>query len=86
MHIHVKVHLNHSTVGHVVHTGQLYFSDALTSRVYQRSPYKSRASQRDTFNKTDGIYANGGRQSTLTMRQNGKGEYVGSIVLGVRKA
>jgi protocatechuate 3,4-dioxygenase beta subunit len=32
VHIHVKVHLHNDVTGHVVHTGQLFFSDTLTSR------------------------------------------------------
>jgi len=83
VHIHVKVHLTHDSVGHVVHTGQLYFQDSLTARVYQAAPYKGRAAQRDTFNNTDGIYQNGGPQSTLTMKRDNHGGYIGSIALGV---
>jgi protocatechuate 3,4-dioxygenase beta subunit len=83
VHIHVKVHLHHDSVGHVAHTGQLYFSDSLTAHVYRSGPYKSRAAARDTFNNTDGIYASGGRQSTLTLKSDGHGGYVGTIVLGV---
>jgi protocatechuate 3,4-dioxygenase beta subunit len=85
VHIHVMVHLG-TTVGHVVHTGQLYFQDTLTARVYRANPYKARAAQRDTFNNTDGIFANGGAQSMLTMKRDGHGGYIGSITLGVRKA
>jgi protocatechuate 3,4-dioxygenase beta subunit len=86
VHIHVKVHLRHDAVGHVVHTGQLFFSDSLTTRVYQAAPYKSRAASRDTFNNTDSIYQSGGKQSTLTMKRDGKGGYIGTIALGVRKS
>lgn len=86
VHIHVKVHVDGDTVGHVVHTGQLYFSDSLTAKVYQHAPYKARASARDTFNNTDGIYANGGRQSTLSMKRDGHGGYIGSITLGVHRS
>lgn len=85
VHIHVKVHLGRQTVGHVVHTGQLYFDDRLTSNVYQRAPYKIRASQRDTFNSTDGIFQSGGRQSMLSVKPDGHGGYVASITLGVRR-
>jgi len=85
VHIHVKVHLNHSVVGQVVHTGQLYFSDTLTHTVYQSRPYSARAAARDTFNNADGIYQNGGRQSMLTMKRDGRG-FIGSIILGVRRA
>jgi len=79
VHIHVKVHVG----GSVVHTGQLYFPDALTDRVYVQSPY-SRRPNRDTRNATDGIFANGGASSVLHLRRSGRG-YVGSLTLGVRR-
>jgi protocatechuate 3,4-dioxygenase beta subunit len=79
VHIHVKVHVG----GNVVHTGQLFFSDTLTDSVYKVSPY-SRRPNRATRNAQDMIYANGGRQSLLTVRRKGTG-YVGSIVMGVRR-
>jgi hypothetical protein len=82
----VKVHLHNDVTGHVVHTGQLFFSDTLTSRVYQSGPYKSRAANRDTFNNGDGIYRSGGTQSTLTMQKNSDGSYTGTITLGVKTA
>jgi protocatechuate 3,4-dioxygenase beta subunit len=77
VHIHVKVHVG----GSVVHTGQLFFSDSLTDRVYKRSPYSSRPG-RDTRNAADSIYRNGGRKGLLSVRRHGSG-YVGSIAMGV---
>jgi protocatechuate 3,4-dioxygenase beta subunit len=79
VHIHVKVHVG----GNVVHTGQLFFSDTLTDAVYRRAPY-SRRPNRDVRNAQDMIYANGGRQSTLTVQRKGTG-YIGSITMGVRR-
>ncbi len=81
VHIHVKVHVG----GTVVHTGQLYFADSLTDAVYQTGVYKARAAARDTRNGDDSIYANGGRQSTLTMKRSRAG-YSGTITLGVRRS
>jgi protocatechuate 3,4-dioxygenase beta subunit len=78
-HIHVKVHVG----GTVVHTGQLYFPDSLTDRVYQTGPYKARAAARDTRNSDDAIYRNGGPQSMLTMKRASHGGYSGTITLGV---
>src|SRR2546421_707366 len=49
VHIHVKVHVG----GNVVHTGQLYFPDALTDVAYEKTPYSSRAN-RDTRNARTG--------------------------------
>jgi protocatechuate 3,4-dioxygenase beta subunit len=79
VHIHVKVSLG----GNVVHTGQLYFADAMTDRVYARSPYDRRPG-RDTRNPDDAIYRNGGKRSMLKLRRTGKG-YTGSIVMGVQR-
>ena len=79
VHIHVKVHLG----GNVVHTGQLFFPDTLTDRVYQRSPYSTRPA-RDTRNTTDAIFRNGGSRSMLKVARSGSG-YVGAIVLGVHR-
>lgn len=82
VHIHVKVHLG----GAVVHTGQLYFPDSLTDRVYQKAPYKARAAARDTRNGDDAIYRNGGAQSMLTVTRSHDGGYIGAITLGVRRS
>jgi protocatechuate 3,4-dioxygenase beta subunit len=78
VHIHVKVHVS----GDVVHTGQVYFEDALTHRVYAGSPYDQRRGPR-TLNDQDGLYSNGGPESTLTAAQLGNG-YVGAMTMGVR--
>jgi hypothetical protein len=77
VHVHVKVSLG----GNVVHTGQLYFPDAVTDAVYLRAPYRRRPN-RDPRNAGDGIYRNGGRRSTLKLRKSGSG-YAGSITMGV---
>lgn len=79
VHIHVKVHLG----GNVVHTGQLYFPDAITDRVYEIVPYTSRPN-RDTRNATDSVYRNGGSRSLLTIRKIGSG-YVAAITMGVHR-
>lgn len=86
VHIHVIVHLGGVVVGHIVHTGQLFFSDALTSKVYGTGVYRARAAARDTFNRTDSIYARGGAQSTLTMTHDGHGGYIGTLTLGVHRS
>ena len=80
VHIHIKVHLG----GNVVHTGQLYFSDALTDRVFRRRPY-SRRPNRDTRNATDSVFRNGGRRLLLSLRRSGSG-YVGAITMGVHRS
>ncbi|HEU0248393.1 MAG TPA: intradiol ring-cleavage dioxygenase [Gaiellaceae bacterium] len=77
VHIHVMVHIG----GNVVHTGQLYFSDAVTDAVYRRSPYNRRPN-RDPRNAGDSIYRNGGKRSTLRLAKSGSG-YTGRISMGV---
>jgi protocatechuate 3,4-dioxygenase beta subunit len=80
LHIHVKVHAG----GRVVHTGQLYFPDALTDAVYRRAPYVARPN-RDVRNVDDAIFRGGGQRSLLRVRRSATGVYVASIVMGVRR-
>jgi protocatechuate 3,4-dioxygenase beta subunit len=77
VHIHVKVHAG----GNVVHTGQFFFPDALTAKVYRAAPYRARGNP-DMLNAADSIYRNGGSKSLLALTRNGTG-YLGSIVMGV---
>jgi protocatechuate 3,4-dioxygenase beta subunit len=76
-HIHVRVH----TGGTIVHTGQLYFEEDVTSAVYEQGVYAPRGAA-DTSNAADFIYANGGAQSTLGLRKRRRGVR-GKIVLAV---
>ena len=80
VHIHTMVHIG----GNVVHTGQLYFSDAVTDAVYKRSPYNGRPN-RSPRNSGDSIYRNGGRRSTLKLVKKGTA-YTGSITMGVQRS
>jgi Dioxygenase len=80
VHIHTMVHIG----GNVVHTGQLYFPDAVTDAVYTRSPYSSRPN-RNPRNSGDSIYRNGGKRSTLKLVKTGAG-YTGSITMGVQRS
>jgi protocatechuate 3,4-dioxygenase beta subunit len=79
VHIHVKVHVG----GNVLHTGQLYFPDAVTDAVYRKAPY-SRRGRRSTRNANDFVYRNGGKRSLLSLRKNSTG-YMGSITMGVQR-
>jgi protocatechuate 3,4-dioxygenase beta subunit len=79
VHIHVKVHVG----GSVVHTGQLFFADALTDTVYKAAPYAARGNP-DTPNARDSIFVNGGKRSMLTVAKTGAG-YTGAIALGVHE-
>jgi len=79
VHIHVKAHVG----GSVVHTGQLFFDDALTDAVYKRPPY-SRRGPRDTRNASDSIFRNGGSRSMLAVVKRGSG-YRAGIAMGVHR-
>jgi protocatechuate 3,4-dioxygenase beta subunit len=79
VHIHVKVHV----AGNVVHTGQLYFPDATTDKVFRRKPY-ARRPRRTTRNANDFVFAQGGRRSLLSVRKSGSA-YVASITMGVHR-
>src|SRR6266516_7771427 len=79
VHIHVKVHV----AGNVVHTGQLYFPDSLTDRVFRRKPYNRRG-KRTTRNANDSVFVNGGKRSMLSLRKSG-GAYVAAITMGVHR-
>lgn len=77
-HIHVKVHVG----GSVVHTGQVFFPDTVSSSVYKTSLYRSRG-QADTKNSGDSIYAEATSRSKLRMAKV-KGGYRGSSTLIVQ--
>jgi protocatechuate 3,4-dioxygenase beta subunit len=81
VHIHVKVHLG----GNVVHTGQLYFPDAVTDAVYRKTPYSSRPN-REVRNAADAIFRNGGSRSMLAVRRSRSGVYVATIRMGVHRS
>jgi protocatechuate 3,4-dioxygenase beta subunit len=80
VHMHIKVHVG----GNEVHTGQLFFPDAFTATVYERSPYKSRGTP-DVLNAQDQIFSNGGTQSLLAPTASGDG-YAAGITLGVMRS
>ena len=76
-HIHVKAHVG----GDTVHTGQLFFDDAVSAGVYGDPPYVARGAQ-DTTNTTDGIYAATSGRSDLRLTRRGGG-WQGTIDLGI---
>jgi hypothetical protein len=78
VHIHMKVHVG----GSVVHTGQLFFDDDLTDKVYGSGPYSSRGTP-DVRNSADDIYRSAGAASAiLAVTPSGQG-YAGEITVGV---
>jgi protocatechuate 3,4-dioxygenase beta subunit len=80
VHIHTRVYLG----GNIVHTGQLYFPDAVTDTVYRRAPYSSRPN-RNPRNSGDSIYRNGGSKSLLALARSGAG-YTGTLTMGVQRS
>ncbi|HEY3921276.1 MAG TPA: intradiol ring-cleavage dioxygenase [Gaiellaceae bacterium] len=91
-HIHVKVHVGGKTSttsysgGHVSHTGQLLFDDAITSKVYALTPYTSDTAAR-VLNTADHVYADEhGSKSVLKLSRLGSSAadgYLGTITLVV---
>jgi protocatechuate 3,4-dioxygenase beta subunit len=80
VHIHVKVHIG----GTETYTGQLYFDEAVTEAVYETEPYRARPGP-ETTNAADGIYGQGGDQTTLALSREGDG-YRATVTLGVPRA
>ena len=76
----MRVHVG----GNIVHTGQLFFPEAVSDAVYDRAAYSSRG-ERDTHNSTDSIYRNGGPKSMLKLTRSGNG-YVGASTMGVQRS
>ena len=77
VHIHLKAHKG----GNEVHTTQLFFDEATNDAVFTSSPYNTRSGRRTT-NAQDGIYRDGGAQSTPAVTKDGDG-YVGTLTLGI---
>jgi protocatechuate 3,4-dioxygenase beta subunit len=94
-HIHIKVHVAGKAAGssyaggHVSHTGQLLFDDAISSQVFKLAPYTSDSAAR-VLNSADHVYTTqGGSKVLLQLRKLGasvaKG-YSGAITLIVDPA
>jgi protocatechuate 3,4-dioxygenase beta subunit len=65
-------------------TSQLYFDDAVTDVVFAAPPYDSRG-DRDTTNRADAIYADGGDELLLTVAPASDGAgYVARFTIGLR--
>ena len=79
VHIHVRVYLG----GNIVHTGQLFFPEAVTDAVYKRSPYRRRPN-RETRNAADSIFRNGGSRSMLKLTKTTNG-YAARISMGIHR-
>lgn len=80
-HIHVKAFLDKTTLV----TGQIYFPDAVSQKIYEtREPYAKRP-HADTTNATDGIFLRGEREgggTVLSVNEDG-GEIIAALVIAV---
>jgi protocatechuate 3,4-dioxygenase beta subunit len=74
-HIHLKVHVG----GDAIHTGQLFFRDAVSTAVYATRHYRARG-QAETTNAEDGIYA---ASSRLAVKRRRCGGLIARMTLNV---
>jgi len=82
-HIHFKVILEEMDLA----TGQLYFPDTLTERIYATlSPYRERKEERDTMNANDFIFQKQGGAHTLVDVAEEGGAYLAILVLGIDRS
>jgi protocatechuate 3,4-dioxygenase beta subunit len=82
-HVHMKVHVG--SAERVVHTGQVFFNEAIEASVYRTGAYASRG-EPDTSHAQDSIFAQAGGSRAvvkLSRRPGGARGYVGRIVIGV---
>jgi protocatechuate 3,4-dioxygenase beta subunit len=81
-HVHFKVFVGERDVV----TGQLYFPDAITDRVYATTtPYRQRKAERDTLNADDFIFVKQrGTDTIINVKESG-GSYLASLVIGVMR-
>ncbi|MGX1544448.1 intradiol ring-cleavage dioxygenase [Streptomyces adustus] len=95
VHIHVKVHTGVTltsdgsfTGGQELHTGQLFFSETVTTAMAKISPYSTNKVTRTTLTQ-DSIYDGGGAASgllTLTaLGSSASSGYTGTLTLGVEQ-
>jgi protocatechuate 3,4-dioxygenase beta subunit len=79
-HIHLKAHIGQDRL---VHTGQVFFNEAIAAQVYRHGVYAGRG-QPDTPHARDMIYAQaGGSRAVARLSKRAAGGYVGRIVIGV---
>lgn len=81
-HIHFKVFPG----GNSAATGQIFFPDDASERIYAGSPaYRRRAGNRDTFNNQDRIARRAGASSRAAVRRGGNA-YEALMVIAVQRA
>jgi protocatechuate 3,4-dioxygenase beta subunit len=82
VHIHFKVRTDPKAAQGHEFTSQLYFDDALTTRVFARMPYAAKTGRRD-LNADDSIFARGGDQLMVAPKVAGDG-YAARFELGLQ--
>jgi protocatechuate 3,4-dioxygenase beta subunit len=82
-HIHFKIRGQPAGARSYAFTSQLYFDEAISDRVYARTPYATSTSR--TRNDADFIYRGGGKQLTLALVPDGSG-YRARFDVGLRIA
>jgi protocatechuate 3,4-dioxygenase beta subunit len=80
VHIHFKVRTT-SGGRNVEFTSQLYFDDALSTRVLALPPYNTKTGAR-TLNERDGIFRQGGKDLMMAVAEQ-NGRYKGSFEIGL---
>jgi protocatechuate 3,4-dioxygenase beta subunit len=81
-HIHMKVFVS----GNEVHTGQVFFREAVQRTVYRQGAYASRGLA-DTANASDSIYREAGSRALMTLNRKGSvvsSGYTGRLTIGVQ--
>jgi len=81
-HIHFKAFVDDRSVI----TGQLYFPDPITERIYATTePYSERKAERDTFNSDDFIFMKQGGANTIVDLKKESGFYLATLVIGIHR-
>ena len=83
-HVHVKVFLDAKTLV----TGQIYFPDAVSARIYREHPAYVVRPVADTTNATDFLFKSGGKESggTVLTIDEGKSPLLASLVIAVDRS
>lgn len=77
-HIHYKVFLDDRTVL----TSQIFFPDALSEHIYEKSPVYRRTDRRDMLNSMDSIAAQAGEGAYCAIREQ-QDRYSAALVIGI---
>jgi protocatechuate 3,4-dioxygenase beta subunit len=79
VHIHIKVGIGSGEV----HTGQLFFDEAVTNDVYRTAPYSDRPGP-DVPNESDAIFTQSRGATIVSVRPASDG-YTGTVTLGIER-